>query len=58
MKDAIWFTFDTDGSVLAAANGDNQRSPVFDCELATGACEQIGSVSTRSGDPVFIGHDM
>jgi hypothetical protein len=58
VKDAIWFTFDTDGSVLAAANGDGQRSPVYDCELATGACEQIGSVSTRSGDPMFIGNDM
>ena len=58
VKHAIWFTFDTDGSVLAAAIGDNQRSPVFDCELATGACEQIGSVSTRSGDPMFIGNDM
>ncbi|MFN7150364.1 MAG: SigE family RNA polymerase sigma factor [Microthrixaceae bacterium] len=56
-KDAIWFTFDTDGSVLAAANGSDQRSPVYDCELPSGTCEQIGSVSTRSGDPVFIGND-
>ena len=58
VQDAIWFTFDTDGSVLAAANGRGQRSPVFDCKLPTGACEPIGSVSTKSGDPMFIGNDM
>ena len=58
VKDAIWFTFDTDGSVLAATNGDDQRSPVFDCKLPTGACERIGSISTKSGDPMFIGNDM
>jgi hypothetical protein len=58
VKDAIWFTFDTDGSVLAAANGHDQRSPVYDCKLSTGACEPIGSVSTKSGDPMFIGNDM
>jgi hypothetical protein len=58
VRDAIWFTFDTDGSVLAAANGQDQRSPVYDCTLATGACELIGSVSTKSGDPMFIGNDM
>jgi hypothetical protein len=60
VKDAIWFTFDTDGSVLAATSGSwsGQRSPVFDCKLPTGACERIGSISTRSGDPMFIGNDM
>ena len=58
VKDAIWFTFDTDGSVLAATSGRGQRSPVFDCELPTGACERIGSISTKSGDPMFIGNDM
>lgn len=58
VKDAIWFTVDTDGSVLAAANGRGQRSPVYDCELPSGVCEQVGEVSTRSGDPMFIGNDM
>jgi hypothetical protein len=57
-KNAVWFTFDTDGSVLAAASGTGQRSPVFDCVLPSGACERIGSVTTRSGDPMFIGNDM
>jgi hypothetical protein len=58
VKDAVWFTFDTDGSVLAAANGRDHRSPVYDCELRSGSCERIGSVSTRHGDPMFIGNDM
>jgi hypothetical protein len=58
VKNAGWFTFDTDGSVLAATNGRHQRSRVFDCTLDTGGCEQIGSVSTESGDPMFIGNDM
>jgi hypothetical protein len=58
VKNAIWFTFDTDGSVLAAVNGTGQRSAVFDCVLPSGACERIGSVTTRSGDPMFIGNDM
>ena len=58
VNDAIWFTFDTDGSVLAAATGGGERSSVYDCELSSGACERIGSVSTKSGDPMFIGNDM
>jgi len=58
VKNAGWFTFDTDGSVLAATNDRHQRSRVFDCKLDTGGCEQIGSVSTESGDPIFIGNDM
>jgi hypothetical protein len=58
VKNAIWFTFDTDGSVLAATSGRGQRSPVFDCKVPSRACEQIGAVSTRSGDPIFIGNDM
>jgi hypothetical protein len=58
VKDAIWFAFDTDGSVLAAVGGVGQRSTVYDCELPSGACERIGSVSTNSGDPMFIGTDM
>ncbi len=66
LKNAAWFTFDTDGSVLAATRVDrstaaeNQKSSstIFDCGLSSGACERIGSVSTKSGDPIFIGNDM
>jgi hypothetical protein len=55
---AAWFTFDTDGSVLAAESGPGQRSTVYDCELPSGRCVRLGSVSTTSGDPMFIGDDM
>jgi hypothetical protein len=58
VKNANWFTFDTDGSVLAAVSGSDQRSTVYDCKLPSGDCERIGSVSTKSGDPMFIGNDM
>ena len=58
MKGAGWFTFDTDGSVLAAVGGGDQHSTVYDCQLPSGACERIGSVTTKSGDPMFIGNDM
>ncbi|WP_027863532.1 hypothetical protein [Marmoricola sp. URHB0036] len=58
VKDAAWFTFDTDGSVLAATTGSDQESTVYDCQIPSGACERIGSVSTESGDPMFIGNDM
>ena len=58
LKNATWFTFDTDGSVLAAVSGGDQNSTVYDCKLPSGACERIGSVTTKSGDPMFIGNDM
>ncbi len=58
VKDAIWFTFDTDGSVLAAANGPKQQGVFYDCEIPSGTCTEIGRVSTRGGDPMFIGDDM
>lgn len=53
---ATFFTFDTDGSVLAATAGDPSR--VFDCPLPTGACEPIGRMSPKHGDPMFLGNDM
>ena len=59
---ATFFTFDTDGSVLAATSGNPSR--VFDCALATGtstssgSCHQIGEMATPHGDPMFIGNDM
>lgn len=66
LENAAWLTFDTDGSVLAAtqvdrstaAKNQKSRSTIFDCDLSSGACERIGSVSTKSGDPIFIGNDM
>ena len=66
VKNALWFTFDTDGSILAATQVDRPTAPqnqqssstIFDCALSSGACERVGSVSTMSGDPIFIGNDM
>jgi hypothetical protein len=57
VQDALWFTFDTDGSVLAAAVR-KQRGVFYDCEIPSGICTHIGTVSAESGDPVFIGNDM
>jgi hypothetical protein len=58
VKGAIWFTFDTDGSVLAAASAGGTKDAYFDCELPSGRCVKIGTIESRSGDPVFIGNDM
>jgi hypothetical protein len=58
VEGAIFFTFDTDGSVLAAGQGKGQTSVFYDCELPSGACAEIGSLSSTSGDPIFIGNDM
>ena len=51
-------TFDTDGSVLVATNGPDLSSTVFDCELPSGKCARLGRMSTRNGDPIFVGNDM
>jgi hypothetical protein len=58
-----WWAFDTDGSVLVAvavvkdgvALGDNV---VYDCEVPSGRCTDLGPLTTRHGDPLFIGVDM
>jgi hypothetical protein len=55
---AIFFTFDTDGSVLAAGQAKGQTSVFYDCVLPSGECTEIGTLSSTSGDPVFIGNDM
>ena len=55
-EDTQFFSFDTDGSVLAATTGDPAR--FFDCELPSGACEEIGTMQMTGGDPQFIGNDM
>ena len=54
---AIFFTFDTDGSVLAATLG-TEAHKYYDCELASGNCVLIGTLEGVSGDPMFIGSDM
>lgn len=53
---ATFFTFDTDGSVLAATSEDPAR--VYDCEVPSGECTRLADVPTRNGDPVFVGNDM
>lgn len=53
---AVFFTVDTDGSVLAATAGDPSR--VYDCLVPSGECEQIGLMTPDHGDPMFIGNDM
>jgi hypothetical protein len=55
-SDARFFTFDTDGSVLAATTGDPAR--FFDCEVPSGVCKPIGTLRMTGGDPMFIGNDM
>lgn len=59
VRGAYLFTFDTDGSVLAAVSGGpDMRSTIHDCELPSGDCQPVGSVVASSGDPIFIGSDM
>ena len=54
--DALFFTFDTDGSVLVATTGDSAR--FFDCELPSGRCASLGEMEMVGGDPMFMGNDM
>jgi hypothetical protein len=55
---AFW-AIDSDGSVLVARpDGDYPHYLVYDCEVASGACEELGPLVTKSGDPMFIGADM
>ncbi|CAI9409325.1 hypothetical protein [Nocardioides sp. T2.26MG-1] len=53
---ATFFAIDTDGSVLAAVYGHPAR--VYDCEVPSGHCALLGPLTTKGGDPVFIGVDM
>jgi hypothetical protein len=52
---AVFFTVDTDGSVLAA--GLDPRA-AYDCDLVTGACERYADLPPQGGDPQFPGTDM
>jgi len=54
-----FWTIDTDGSVLVAApGGEYPNYLVFDCEVPSGTCAEVGPLTTRHGDPMFIGSDM
>jgi hypothetical protein len=57
VQDAQFFTFDTDGSVLAASSG-GLKGVFYDCVIPSGSCTEIGTLTVTSGDPVFIGNDM
>lgn len=59
-----WWNVDTDGSILVAvaesSRAATQRpvSVVYDCELPSGSCTELGELTTLHGDPMFIGNDM
>lgn len=53
-----FFAIDTDGTVLLAEPGGRSGATVYDCLVPSGACEELGPLSTRGGDPAFIGNDM
>ncbi len=57
-------TFDTDGSVLVAS-GARSGAPdqaglyrIYDCEVPSGECTEIGKLAPKGGDPLFVGNDM
>jgi hypothetical protein len=54
-----FWAVDTDGSVLVAAlSGKYPHYTVYDCELPSGHCAELGPLITEHGDPMFIGVDM
>ncbi|MFC4785404.1 hypothetical protein ACT8ZV_13075 [Nocardioides sp. MAHUQ-72] len=53
-----WWAIDTDGSVLTAVPDRGSRSTVYDCEVPSGRCVELGPLTTLHGDPMFIGVDM
>jgi hypothetical protein len=55
---AVFFAVDTDGSILAARPGKGSTATVYDCEVPSGACTELGPLTTTGGDPMFIGVDM
>ena len=55
-----FWAIDSDGSVLVARPDEARGYPhyrVYDCAVPTGACEELGPLVTRGGDPEFIGVD-
>jgi hypothetical protein len=58
-EDGLGFwTVDTDGSVLVAWTREYPRFTVEDCDAVSGACERLGTMRVRGGDPQFLGNDM
>ena len=54
-----FWAIDSDGSVLVARpDGEYPHYLVYDCEVPSGACEELGPLVTEGGDPEFIGVDM
>jgi hypothetical protein len=54
-----FYNVDSDGSILVATvNGSYPDFTVYDCEVPSGACEELGPLRTTGGDPMFIGNDM
>jgi hypothetical protein len=54
-----FWNIDTDGSVLVATlTGEYPQYTVFDCEIPTGRCAEVGPLEPTGGDPMFIGNDM
>ena len=54
-----FWAIDSDGSVLVAdPDGKYPNYTVYDCEVPSGACEELGPLKTTGGDPEFVGVDM
>jgi hypothetical protein len=54
-----FFTVDTDGSILMAAGARGEAGASFyDCEVPSGRCEELGTMTMTGGDPMFVGNDM
>jgi hypothetical protein len=53
-----WWAIDTDGSILVALAGKGSSNQMYDCEVPSGACTDLGPLTTTGGDPMFIGVDM
>jgi hypothetical protein len=54
-----FWAVDTDGSVLVATpTGKDPKYTVFDCEIPSGKCAEVGPLEPTGGDPMFIGNDM
>jgi len=53
-----FWAIDSDGTVLVARPDRRAGFVVYDCAVATGACEELGPLDPLHGDPMFIGVDM
>ncbi len=54
-----FWAIDSDGSVLVASpDGKYPHYLVYDCDAVSGACEELGPLVAKGGDPEFIGADM